>query len=300
MRRVLLAVGVAALVLGISLVSISLYDAGENNVMFYSQTMHLGSDGEYYSDLLNMTEAHQLAFSPGPGTTTVYIVQSRDLPLINQSNAMNYSYASMTGTPGGTDGMSLSGEYYIVVFSTSVPPISYYVLGGPSFQVIEVFLSIGAMLTPIGAVTTILGTFLTPVVTRDGEQGSHTSVYSRYRWLAFSTLYIVAACYSFNVVWDFILGTEPFFTTSGWFEYLLVIPISGLVFLLPVAWSLMNVMHDAAWMIVPLLLASGLVLMYEDLFLFPALITSFLTWGILISEYGEYKKGKKGGTSYTV
>lgn len=292
MRKILLAIGIAALVLGISLVSTSLYDAGEKNVIFYSQTMHLGTHGEYYSDLLNMTEAHQLGVSPGPGTTTVYIIPSDDLSLVNQSNARSYAYTSMTGTPGGTDGLSLSGKFYIVVFSPSIPPISYYVLGGPSFETIEVFLSTGILLAPVGAVTTILGTLLTSKAKTDGEQGGHTSIYGGYRWLAFSTLYIVTACYSFNVIWDFVLNPGPFLTHSILSSYILIFPVSMIILSIPEIWMLMEVRHEVFWIAIPLTLPFVLIVTFMDLFLLPALSMSFATLVAAYFTYDNYKKDR--------
>lgn len=199
MHKILVAVGTAVLVLGVLLVSTSLRDAEQSNVVFYFQTMHLGSHGDYYSDLLNMMEAHQLAVSPGPSTTTVYIIPSEDLSLVNQSNAMSFAYTSITGTPGGTDGMSLTGEYYIVVFLSLLPQVGYSVLGGPGFSAIEDLISIGGMIATIGVVTTMLGATRMPNRTEKYGKGSGVSLYGGYRWISYATIYVVTAFFSFSI-----------------------------------------------------------------------------------------------------
>lgn len=166
MRKTLLTISLVILVVGIIIAGISAVEItqlGSTSIKGASTTMYAGPNGDYYSRILNVSAGQVVILV---SNAHAYLIPSADLNTVNSGNVDSYAIAP-TAQQGNISTFSgISGEFYVVAFTSSMPSISYTVIvGGIARLAITGFLLIiGVLLIIIGVIIAVIGAVLKPKV----------------------------------------------------------------------------------------------------------------------------------------
>lgn len=162
MRKKLLVVGLVMLVVGVGVFFISTYEAG--GLTHVSTTMNATSSGEWVSAPLNSTSTSSIVVVVTSGGTYGVIPVS-DLASVGPTNLSTYALAASASVSASHTSVynGHSGEYYLVVFSSSQPTVRYTVIGSLSqVAIFGVMVLAGGAIAFIGFILAIVGAVLKP------------------------------------------------------------------------------------------------------------------------------------------
>ena len=165
MRKNLLAVGAIILAIGITMVGTSLFATehaltGLINSAKGGDAMYAGHGGDYYSTVLNATSGDYIDVVSG---VPHYLIPSLYLAIVNTSNIGSYAVSVFQTSGNSTLYTNLNGSYYVVVFGSSPPVVSYALIKNLSGLIsLVALLGFGGVLTFVGLIVTIIGAILKP------------------------------------------------------------------------------------------------------------------------------------------
>lgn len=154
----MLIIGLVLLIVGAVLLTVSFYETGA--LTNKSSTMTQVSSGKWESNPINMTTSGLLTVTTS--STSFGLVPAADVSIVTSSNLNSYALKANSSTSVGSHSAyvfeKLSGEYYIVAFSTTSPSVTTLYLSSYSDAAIfGISLLGGGAMAVIGLVLAILG-----------------------------------------------------------------------------------------------------------------------------------------------
>ncbi|MGC8562908.1 MAG: hypothetical protein ACP5UZ_05395 [Thermoplasmata archaeon] len=164
MRRNILIIGLILLVVGIAMAGISAVEASHSassSISGASTTMYPGPNGEYHSQLLNVSSGEEVIVV---ANQHAYVIPSEDLTTVTNANVAGYAIVSSTSAGNTSTYSNIPGSYYIVTFGTSTPSVDYAVVSGGlgNLIVTGLLVLIGVFLAIAGIIVTVIGAVLKP------------------------------------------------------------------------------------------------------------------------------------------
>lgn len=155
MRRKLLFVGLAILILGVAVTGLGLVRLDSSSTRSTQITAY--SQGEYITSVINLSVPSVLTVqssSQDSGLIPVYA-----LSLVNESNIHLYAVRPNATSGGIYSYTNISGDYYYVVFSNATPTVSYLITP-LNAAVYATLIFTGIVFSIVGVVAVILGVVL--------------------------------------------------------------------------------------------------------------------------------------------
>ena len=170
MRKNLLMIGLVLLVLGVAIAGVSTYEVSGGAIRSLSgagNTMHLGSNGDFYSNTLNVSSGYEVLVVSSVQT---YLIPLQDLNSVNAVNVNSFAINPTTPLSGSTSTTyfygGLNGSYVLVTFGSASPStMDYAVIKSGNIGQIVTFgllLLVGVVLVIAGIIIAIVGAILKP------------------------------------------------------------------------------------------------------------------------------------------
>ncbi|MGC8663729.1 MAG: hypothetical protein ACP5SF_04285 [Thermoplasmata archaeon] len=156
MRKKIIGIGIVILLVGVVMLSASSYESSQNTIMSNVWTSYYS--GEYVSQELNFTTDYILMYSFNE--TVSGVVSASSLSTLNKTNLKNFSIKPSVVVDGIQTYELENGKYYIVVFSSSSPNITYTIINMDNIIIPSVLELVGVILAIVGIIIAIIGLLL--------------------------------------------------------------------------------------------------------------------------------------------